>query len=233
MATPNVPNSASAQARPNIFSTPLKAKLEADEATRKRNQRMGMVKLVVSLVVLAIYSVQFFYPQMVEYLNFETKLKGYQDQSAQLEAQKSDLQKTRDLHKAAYDAQFKDQQEVTSTVFPETTDKLGVIRLMENTADYLNTTYPTFDFNSISFQSPVSGPGFTALPFQTSIHTTRANFDRFLEFVKLSGDIDLQSKNHIRLMDISSISLRYLGVDSDGKDLGVDFNVSMKAYSRG
>ena len=60
--------------------------------------------------------------------------------------------------------------------------------------------------------------------------TTRANFDRFLELVRLSGDVG-KDKEHIRLMDISNITLRYLGVDKTGKDLGVEFTVQMNAYS--
>ncbi len=50
--------------------------------------------------------------------------------------------------------------------------------------------------------------------------------------MKRSGNVDPKSPDHIRLMDISTISLRYLGLDAEGKDLGVDFNVLMNAYSR-
>jgi hypothetical protein len=103
---------------------------------------------------------------------------------------------------------------------------------MENFATNLNTTYPPFEFNNISFQEPIKKDGYVALPFQTTIRTSRTNFDRFLELVKLSGNADPASQDHIRLMDISNISLRYLGVDSTGKDLGVDFNIQMNAYSR-
>jgi hypothetical protein len=102
---------------------------------------------------------------------------------------------------------------------------------MEDYAAFLGTTYGDFEFNSISFQEPKQENGYMILPFQTSIKATRQNFERFLGLVNLSGD--LEGRDPIRLMDISQISLRFLGVENKtGKDLGVDFNVTMNAYSR-
>jgi hypothetical protein len=232
MANVNTSTLGSAQPKSNIFSMPLKAKLEANVVLRKKNSQSAFIRLGIALVLVAAYSYQFFYPQMVEYLNFETKMKAAQGEIVKVDASLADLQKKRDLHKAAYDGQFKEQQTILNSVFPETTDKIGVIRLMENFATNLNTTYPPFEFNNISFQEPIKKDGYMALPFQTTIRTSRTNFDRFLELVKLSGNADPASQDHIRLMDISNISLRYLGVDSTGKDLGVDFNIQMNAYSR-
>ena len=53
--------------------------------------------------------------------------------------------------------------EIINTVFPETTDKLGVIRLMENFATHLNTAYPPFEFTSITFQESKKEKGYTVL----------------------------------------------------------------------
>jgi len=228
----NNPILGAAQPKSNIFTMPLKAKVEATEALRKKNGRSASVNLLAALILVGTYSVMFFYPQMVQYLDFGNQLGATQEKIATYETNKADLTKKRDLHKAAYDSEFKDQQGVLSTVFPETPDKIGVIRLLENFATNLNASYPPFEFNNITFESVDKKGGYSALPFQTTIRTSRANFDRFLELVKLSGNADPKSQDHIRLMDISNISLRYLGVDSAGKDLGVDFNVKMKAYSR-
>jgi hypothetical protein len=232
MANVNTPTLGAAQPKSNIFSMPLKAKLEANAALRKQNSRSAFLKLGIALVLVGAYSYQFFYPQMVEYLDFGNRLVAAQDEATKVDASLADLQKKRDLHKAAYDEQFKQQQDILNSVFPETPDKIGVIRLMENFATNLNTNYPPFDFNNISFQAPIKKDGYTALPFQTTIRTSRENFDRFLGLIKLSGNLDAESQNHVRLMDVSNISLKYLGVDSAGKDLGVDFSVQMNAYSR-
>jgi hypothetical protein len=232
MANVNTPTLGTAQPKTNIFTMPLKAKLEANAALRKKNSRLAAMNLVIALALVATYSYLFFYPQMVQYLDFGNQMQAAQGQIAKYDANLVDLQKNRDLHKAAYDTQFKEQQTILDSVFPATSDKIGVIRLMENFATNLNTTYPPFEFNSVNFQDPVKQEGYTALPFQTTIRTSRANFDRFLELVKISGNVDPKSQDHIRLMDISNISLRYLGLDSTGKDLGVDFSIQMKAYSR-
>jgi len=232
MANVNTPTLGAAQPKSNIFSMPLKAKLEANVALQKRNSQSAFLRLGIALVLVAAYSYQFFYPQMVEYLDFGKKMAVAQGEIAKADASLADLEKKRDLHKAAYDGQFKEQQVILDSVFPETPDKIGVVRLMENFATNLNTTYPPFDFNSITFQNPVQKEGYKALPFQTTIRTSRTNFDRFLELIKLSGNVDPKSQDHIRLMDISNISFRYLGVDAAGKDLGVDFSVQMNAYSR-
>ncbi len=232
MAPTNTPVLGSAQPKSNIFTMPLKAKVEAGEALRKRNSRNAFIQLGVALVVVATYSYAFFYPQMVQYLDFGNTLKTKQEELIQLQANVADLEKNRDLRKAAYDSQYKEQQAILDMVFPATSDKLGVIRLMENFATNLNASYPPFEFNNITFRPETKGNGFTVLPFTTSINTSRANFDRFLELVKMSGNTDPKSTDHIRLMEISNINLQYLGVDATGKDLGVQFNVQMNAYSR-
>ena len=232
MASLSTQTLGAAQPKSNIFSMPLKAKLEANEAIRKGNSRNAFIRLGITLVLVAVYSYQFFYPQMVEYLDFPNKLAIAQEEITKADASLADLEKKRDLHKAAYDGQFKEQQVILNSVFPETPDKIGLIRLMENNATYLSATYSPFEFNSINFQDPVKKGNYTAYPFQTSIRTSRANFDRFLGLIKKSGGTDPAIQDHIRLMDVSTISLRYLGVDAEGKDLGVDFNVQMNAYSR-
>ncbi len=232
MVSTENPSIGTAQPKSNIFSTPLKAKLEAGDALRKKNRRNAFIRLGVASVALIAYSFSFFYPQMVQYLDFGNRLKAGQEELAQLETNYADLEKKRSLHKAAYDSQYKEQQAIIDMVFPETPDKLGVIRLMENFATNLNASYPPFEFNSITFQSESKKDGVTMLPFTTNISTSRANFDRFLELVRMSGNTDSKTSDHIRLMEISNITLQYLGMDEAGKDLGVSFNVQMKAYSR-
>lgn len=218
----------------NIFGTPLKrkGKVEAKHELKKRNQRKGFIYLVIAALFLGVYSYYFLYDQFQSYLGFEQEIRTIENQIENYEVTLSDLESTRDFHKAAYDEEFREEQEIINTVFPETTDKLGIIRLMENFATHLAASYPPFEFNSISFQEPVKEDGYTVLPFQTSIHSSRANFERFLGLINLSGDLDPENPDHIRLMEISNISLRYRGVDKAGKDLGVDFTVKLNAYSR-
>jgi hypothetical protein len=232
METVNASNLGMAQPKTNIFSMPLKGRQEAVALARKRNHQRGFARLAIAAITLGIYSYLFFYPQVMEYMQFPTKLLAAQEEVAKYDANLADLEKKRDLHKAAYDEQFKAEQSVVSSVLPSTPDKLGVIRLMENFATNLNTIYPPFELNSLTFNEAKKVDNYTVLPFQTSIQTSRANFDRFLELVKMSGNVDPKSPDHIRLLEISNINLRYRGIDVTGKDMGVEFNVQMKAYSQ-
>lgn len=217
----------------NIFTSPLKKKgAEARHELKKRNQRRGFIYLAIAALFLSVYSYYFLYDQLHDYLGFEQEVRTIENQIENYEVTLSDLQNTRDFHKVAYDEEFKEEQEIINMIFPETTDKLGIIRLMENFATHLAASYPPFEFNSISFQETVKENGYTVLPFQTSIHSSRSNFERFLGLVNLSGNLDSENPDHIRLMEISNISLRYRGVDKAGKDLGVDFTVKLNAYSR-
>lgn len=216
----------------NIFSMPLLNKERGKIEMRKRNYQKGYIYMAISTLFLGVYSFYFLYPQVQAYLGFNENLSKKQEQIENFEGKLSDLEKTRDLHKAAYDEKFKEEQELINMVFPDTPEKLEVIRLMENFATHLATTYPPFEFSSISFQGESKENGYTVLSFQTTIKSSRTNFDRFLALVNLSGDIDSEAKDHIRLMEISQISLNYLGADATGKDQGVTFNVSLKAYSK-
>ncbi|MBN2096029.1 hypothetical protein JW752_01380 [Candidatus Peregrinibacteria bacterium] len=227
------PDAAPKKSLSNIFSTPLGTK-RMDKATelKKKNQIKGYIQLGISVVALGLYSFFFLYDQVPAYLDFSNTYAALQEDIEDKEVTIANLEEERDAHKAAYDATFREEQAIISTVLPEETDKLGVIRLMENFATHLNTVYPPFEFTSITFREPVKEDGYTVLPFSTSIHASTTNFDRFLGLINLSGGISPESPDHIRLMEISNVSLNYRGVDKEGKDQGVDFNVELKAYSR-
>ena len=218
----------------SIFTAPLKGRVKADARLerKKKNQRKSVVYLAIAAICLGAYSYMYMYDQLQSYLGFNQEIKAIEEQIDNYEVVLSDARNTRDFHKAAYEVEFKEEQDIIRTVFPETMDKLGVIRLMENFATHLNTAYPPFEFSSISFQEPIKEKGYTILPFQTTIHSSQANFERFLGLINLSGNLDPESPDHIRLMAISNISVRDRGVDKAGKPLGVDFTVKLNAYSR-
>ncbi len=217
----------------NIFNAPLdKGKKPDNPEVKKKNVKQSTIYLGVAGVLLAVYSFLFFYPQMLAYVGFEGKISNIEKQTANYKITLADLEKKKSNHKAAYDKEYQAEQIVLNNVFPKTPEKLAVIRLLENFATHLNTSYPPFEFTSISFQKSKKENGYTVLPFRTSIHTSETNFHRFLGLVNLSGSLDPAISEHIRLMEITNISLRYRGVDKTGKDLGVDFNVQLNAYSR-
>ncbi|MBU1017421.1 hypothetical protein KKA33_00140 [Patescibacteria group bacterium] len=217
----------------NIFSTPLgKNRMDKTSEVKKKNQIKAYIQLGISVVALGFYSFFFLYDQVPAYLNFSADFEAVHEKIEKKEVAIANLEEERDAHKAAYNLVFEEDQAIINTVLPEGPDKLGVIRLMENFATHLNTVYPPFEFTSISFMEPVKEDGYTVLPFKTSIHASTTNFDRFLGLVNLSGDIDPENPDHIRLMEISNVSLNYRGLDKEGKDQGVDFNVELKAYSR-
>ncbi len=216
-----------------IFSAPLKTgRMDKVAELKKKNQLKAYIRLGIAVAALGLYSFFFLYEQVPAYLDFPEKYQEMQEQIEEKEVTISHLEEEQDAHEAAYEQTFHEEQRIIDQVFPEEIDKLGVIRLMENFATHLNTVYPPFEFTSISFREPVEEDGYTVLPFSTSIHASTTNFERFLGLVNLSGNIDPESPDHIRLMEISNISLRYRGVDAEGKDQGVDFNVELKAYSR-
>ena len=220
-----------AKSKSNIFSTPLsKTKLDKKAGMKKKNLVKAYMRLGIAVVFLGIYSFIFLYEQVPAYLNFNQNYQSVQEDIERKEVTLANLSEERDTHKAAYDITFKEDQEVINTVFPEEVNKLGVIRLMENFSTHLNTVYPPFEFTSISFREPVKEKGFTVLPFQTSIKASPTNFDRFLGLINLSGSIDSGSTDHIRLMEISNISLNYIDTKEGGQE--VNFNVQLKAYSR-
>lgn len=216
----------------NIFSKPFgKAKLGKMEI-KKKNTQKASIFLGIGAVLLAVYSFFFLYPQLQAYFGFESKISGIQSKIENYKTTLSDLEKKRDLHKAAYDKEYKAEKDIIDKVFPVSDEKLEVIRLLENFATHLDAAYPPFEFTSIVLRQSTKENGYTVLPLSTTIHSSQANFDRFLALINLSGNTDPKSPDHIRLMEITRISLRYQGLDATGKDQGVVFNVEMNAYSR-
>jgi len=220
------------KAKSNIFAMTFEKKKQGIIDLRKKNKRRGQIYLGISILLLIPFSILFLYPQIVSYISFNQNKNSIEKQIKDYEVTIADLQKTRDLHKAAYDTEYKNEESIIDKVFPATPDKLGVIELMEDFATELNAKSPPFEFTAISFENPKKENGYTVLPFQTTIHSSEENFNTFLGLVKLSGDYDPNSKDHIRLMEISNITLTYRGVDINGVDQGVDFNVKLNAYSR-
>jgi len=228
--------SPASQAASNIFATPLTGGKALEqkrlEEIRRQNLKKGYVYLGIAAAILAAYSVLFFYPQLKTFLDMPTTLAAYQNKITEYDnVTLPSLTKQREMHKAAYDTDFAQVEDALNKVFPAQADKLEIVKNLENFATALNAKNPPFEFNSITFGEPVAGDGYTILPVSTSIHSSRENFDRFLQLVNLSGKIESEIK--VRLMEVSNINIRYRGVDAQtGKDQGVDFTVKLNAYSR-
>jgi cell division protein FtsL len=233
MAEENIkPLNTDEKPKKNIFSMAFENKKRGKIEARKKNMRKGYVYMSVAIVFLIPFSILFLYPQLNTFLNFDQNIKGINKQITDYDVTLADMTKERNVHKAAYDEAFKQEQDIVDKVFPATPQKIDVIKLMEDFATYLDSTYPPFEFSAITFEEPKTQDGYTVLPFETSIHASQANFDKFLGLISLSGDYKEESQNHIRLMEISNITLRYRGPDKTGKDQGVDFDVQLLAYSR-
>ena len=219
-----------------IFRAPLGVKKPGtDEHALKeknKNTRMAYVYLGLAMVLLLSYSVYFFYPQAKAFIEAPATLASLQEEAKHYdEVTLPGLTQTRDLKEAAYNEELTQVEKNINTIFPGNIDKLGLVKRLENFATAIDSQYPPFEFNSITFEKPVKGSAYTILPISTSIHSSRANFDRLIELVNLSGQLD--SETPIRLMEISNVSIRYRGVDATtGKDNGVDFTVKLNAYSR-
>jgi hypothetical protein len=220
----------------NIFKNPITGEKaiakKREERIRSKNMKKGYVYMSLAVMFLVAYSVAFLYPQVTFYLEAPDKIQGIEDEINNLdEVVLPNLRKEMDLHKAAYDEEFKEVETKLDEVFPKDIDKFGIVKRLENFATSINTKTPPFEFNSMSFGQPVKEGEYTVLPITTSIHSSTANFDRFLQLVSLSGLLD--SDIPIRLMGISNINISYRGVDEKtGEDKGVDFSVTLNAYSR-
>lgn len=231
--------------RENIFGQTLTSgqpvKTRKIRYLEEKNKKKSIFTLGLSFFVLMIYSVFFFYGNVVAYLhaptdiaNLQGEIKNYKDVIL------PSLEKTKELHKAAYDKEFEEVISSLLTVFPNDVDKLGIVRLFESFSVEVAASFPPFEFTSINLAPSQKKNGYIVTPISTSIHSSLAGFDRFLSLVDHSGyiySVDGDKKvfvdKKIRLMSISNISVKYRGVDEKtGKDQGVDFSVKLNIYSR-
>lgn len=199
---------------------------------RHKNQSKAYTYLVTAFVILGLYSFAFLYPQVTTFINANTQLSQLQEEARNLDSSVvPNLTAQRDTLKAAYDAELNEAETIVERIFPGDVDRVGIARRLENFAVSVSAIEPPFELNSLSFGEPEVKDGYTILPVSLSTHSSRANFERFLQLISLSGRMD--SDVHVRLMEISNMTIRYRGVDAQtGKDQGVDFSVKLNAYSR-
>ncbi len=228
----------------NIFQKTFTRKRTGDKADyiRDKNIKSGYVYLSAAILVLVLYSIFFFFSNVVAYVKAPGQIAKANMQIEEYEEViLPSLEKTKELHKAAYDKEFNDIIEAVGTVFPIGIDKLGIIRKFETFATIVNSTNPPFEFTSISLGQPQLKDGYVVLPASTSIHSSLAGFNNFLDLVDQSGYIFVEGQEEekvirddkIRLMSVSNISIRYRGIDEQtGRDDGVDFSVKLNIYSR-
>lgn len=91
-------------------------------------------------------------------------------------------------------------------VFPQEEGYTALTRVLDNYAVTANTVADPFFAGSLSFGNPLIDPKneYATLPFTMSITASRNNFDKFLQYVETSGDLDSQ----VRLMAIKTVSLQ-------------------------
>ncbi len=228
-----------------IFGQTLNAtqvvKTKKAQYVEDKNKKKAYIRLGASALALAVYSVMFFFGNTVAYLKAPAQIAELEGQIEEFnEVILPSLEKTKELHKAAYDEEFEQIIEALGEVFPADIDKLGIVTLFESFAAEVAASFPPFEFTSINLGSPKQEDGYLVIPVSTSIHSSLAGFDRFLSLVDRSGYIysgegeDKQVlEKKIRLMSISNISVKYRGVDeATGKDQGVDFSVKLNLFSR-
>lgn len=207
----------------------------------EKNKKKAYITLGVSLLSLVLYSVFFLFGNTIAYIKAPAEIAKLQAQIQEYnDVIIPSLEKTKELHKAAYDKEFEETISALASVFPENMDKLGIVRLFESFAAEVAVSFPPFEFTSISLATPVPKDGYSIIPVSTSIHSSLAGFDKFLSLVDSSGHLYKGEEANkklvdkpIRLMSISNISVKYRGVDEKtGKDQGVDFSVKLNIYSR-
>lgn len=226
----------------NIFGQSLSAgqvkKTDKQKYIESKKRKKAYIMLGTSGIALAAYAFFFFVGNVVDYVKAPAEIRNLNAEIQEYsEVIIPSLEKTRDLHKAAYDQEFDEIISALDNVFPDEIDKLGIVSLFESFATEVAAAFPPFEFTSINLSAPQQKDGYLIIPVSTSIHSSLAGFDKFLSLVDASGyiygsDGQLLSKK-IRLMSISNISVKYRGVDEQtGKDAGVDFSVKLNIYSR-
>lgn len=242
---PTEPDTKAPEKKENIFGRTLNAgqvvKSKKAQYIEAKNKKKAYLRLGISVTALALYSIFFFYGNTIAYLKAPVQIASLQGEIEEYkEVIIPSLEKTKELHKAAYDQEFEEIIEALSVVFPEEIDKLGLVSLFESFATEVAAAYPPFEFTSINLSAPKQMDGYLVIPVSTSIHSSLAGFDKLLSLVDASGyiysgegeDMTLIEKK-IRLMNISNISVKYRGVDEEtGRDQGVDFSVKLNLYSR-
>jgi hypothetical protein len=224
-------NSAQDILKKTISDTKLIGEKRKDRI-KEKNTKKAYFFIILAFLSILIYSYMFMYPELYTYITANTKINTIQGiYNNYNNVIIPNLNNEKNTHKAAYDIEFKEKEEALELVFPKSIDKLGIIKRLENFATSINSSSPPFEFNSISFSEAKKIGNYTVLPISTSIYASKTNFDRFIQLINLSGDINNEVK--IRLMEISNINIRYRGIDpKTGEDKGVDFTVKLNAYSR-
>ncbi len=228
-----------------IFGKTLDAKVRDEKKSQyveSKNKKKAYASFAISLVLLVVYSVTFFFENSIAYFKAPAEITKLESQIVEFdEVTLPSLKASRDLHKAAYDKEFEEVISALETVFPVGQKKREIVQLFENLATELSTNFPPFEFTSISLRPPQAFEGHQVTTVSTSIHSSLAGFDRFLALVDSSGEIygpttegeQVLLDRMIRLMSISNISVNYRGINEEtGRDDGVDFNVTIDIYSR-
>ena len=229
-----------------IFNQPLATNMEKKQEKasylKDKDTKKAQVILMVSFFALILYSIFFFYSQASAYLQASNDIKSMTNKIDKFSNTViPNLEASKKVHQAAYDETSKDTIAALDVIFPEGQDKLGVVQLLESFATEVGLISPPFEFTSINIGKIVTQDGYDVMSLTTTIHSSQEAFDQFLALVEKSGmiydetspDQKTIAEKLVRLMSISSISIKYRGVDpSTGRDDGVDFNVKLNVYSK-
>ena len=65
--------------------------------------------MILAFILVGVYSWMFFYPQLQDYLEFQQDLSSVNKQIEESETKLGSLREERNLHKSAYDEEFKEE----------------------------------------------------------------------------------------------------------------------------
>lgn len=224
-----------------VLNTGQAVKSKKDAYREEKNKKKAYLELGIALTALLAYSVFFFYDGVANYIGSSSELSQL---NASIDKYNKEilpvLEEEKDLHKSAYDKEFKIFLDALETVFPEDENRLELVSLLESFSTEVGASLPPFELNAINFSPSQQKDGYMVTPFSMSILSSRAGFDRFLELIANSGLIytdedgeQIFRDTFIPLIAISNISVRYREDDElTGKDGGVEFSVKLNAYYR-
>lgn len=181
-----------------------KAQKKADEE-KKKKKKYTYLLFTLSITGLAIYSVLFFYPYLMAYLNAPTQLEQMEQEIAERNESILTLQEEKSLHKAAYEEENQRKTASVDVVFPPYS-KQGIVRDVENAINTLRRL-GTFEMNSITLGPPIpQGSGWTT-SVSGNLKASKETFDVFIDdYIGDSGQLEIPSSTIAK--ELKQISLK-------------------------
>lgn len=178
---------------------------------KKRKQRLTYIYLSLSIVGLIVYSILFFYPNLVAYIQAPRDLQNLESEIEKKNRVVIALQEEKGLHQAAYDEGLNQKVARVDAYYPRY-NKLSLIKDIEEARNTLSA-FRTFDMNAITVEPPIPGK----FGLETLVAGTfRADKDAFEAFMGeyVGGSGNLENPNSTPIKSFRQINVKPVEIKS-------------------